>query len=99
MAQGLGFGAGVGVIPVSNLAAVAQRVVQLDPAARHVLNADLAVVTQGPGNLGTGTPWGFSGVAAGEACNAVTVLGGEAIALAWRGREGAVEAPPPISPS
>ncbi|MFP5369401.1 MAG: DUF3866 family protein [Actinomycetes bacterium] len=49
------------------------------PAARHVLRADLAVVTQGPGNLGTGTPWGFSGVAAGEACNAVTVLGGDPI--------------------
>ena len=48
-------------------------------AARHVLRADVAVVSQGPGNLGTGTPWGFSGVAAGEACNAVTVLGGEAI--------------------
>src|ERR687897_2219148 len=48
-------------------------------AAKHVLNADLAVVTQGPGNLGTGTPWGFSGVAAGEACNAVTTLGGQAI--------------------
>ena len=48
-------------------------------AARHVLGADLAIVTQGPGNLGTGTPWGFSGVAAGEACNAVGVLGGEAV--------------------
>jgi hypothetical protein len=48
-------------------------------AAKHVLNADLAIVTQGPGNLGTGTPWGFSGVAAGEACNAVSVLGGQAI--------------------
>src|SRR5215212_2743688 len=48
-------------------------------AARHVLGADLAVVTQGPGNLGTGTPWGYSGVAAGEACNAVSVLGGEPI--------------------
>ncbi|MPQ99643.1 DUF3866 family protein [Modestobacter sp. I12A-02628] len=45
-------------------------------AARHVLHADVTVVTQGPGNLGTGTPWGFSGVAAGDACNAVTVLGG-----------------------
>ena len=45
-------------------------------AAKHVLHADLAIVTQGPGNLGTGTPWGFSGVAAGEACNAVSVLGG-----------------------
>jgi hypothetical protein len=48
-------------------------------AARHVLKADVAVVTQGPGNLGTGTPWGFSGVAAGEACIAVSVLGGEPI--------------------
>ncbi|MGY2084806.1 DUF3866 family protein [Blastococcus sp. SYSU DS0539] len=45
-------------------------------AAKHVLGADLAIVSQGPGNLGTGTPWGFSGVAAGEACNAVSVLGG-----------------------
>src|ERR671916_475540 len=48
-------------------------------AARHVLGADVAIVSQGPGNLGTGTPWGFSGVAAGEACNAVTVLGGEPV--------------------
>ncbi|MGY1592373.1 DUF3866 family protein [Geodermatophilus sp. SYSU D00708] len=48
-------------------------------AARHVLGADVAIVTQGPGNLGTGTPWGFSGVAAGEACNAVSVLGGTAV--------------------
>jgi Protein of unknown function (DUF3866) len=48
-------------------------------AARHVLRADVAVVTQGPGNLGTGTPWGFSGVAAGEVVNAVAVLGGHAV--------------------
>jgi hypothetical protein len=48
-------------------------------ATRHVLDADVAVVTQGPGNLGTGTPWGFSGVAAGEVVNAVGVLGGRAI--------------------
>jgi hypothetical protein len=48
-------------------------------AAKHVLAADLAIVAQGPGNLGTGTPWGFSGVAAGEACNAVSVLGGQPI--------------------
>jgi Protein of unknown function (DUF3866) len=48
-------------------------------AARHVLRADVAVVTQGPGNLGTGTPWGFSGVAAGEVVNAVAVLGGQAV--------------------
>jgi hypothetical protein len=48
-------------------------------AARHVLSADIAIVTQGPGNLGTGTPWGFSGVAAGEVVNAVAVLGGRPV--------------------
>ncbi len=48
-------------------------------AARHVLGADIAVVAQGPGNLGTGTPWGFSGVVAGEVVNAVAVLGGRAV--------------------
>ena len=49
-------------------------------AARHVLRADLVVVAQGPGNLGTGTRWGFSGVACGEAVNAVGTLGGHAVA-------------------
>jgi hypothetical protein len=49
-------------------------------AARWVLGADIAVVTQGPGNLGTGTRWGFSGVAAGEAVNAAAVLGGRPVA-------------------
>ena len=49
-------------------------------AARHVLAADIAVVAQGPGNLGTGTRWGFSGVAAGEAVNAVAALGGRPVA-------------------
>jgi tRNA threonylcarbamoyladenosine biosynthesis protein TsaB len=37
VAQGLAFGAGLGVVPVSDLAAIAQRVAQLDPAARRVL--------------------------------------------------------------
>jgi hypothetical protein len=49
-------------------------------AARHVLGAEVAVVTQGPGNLGTGTRWGFSGVACGEAVNAAAVLGGRPVA-------------------
>lgn len=49
-------------------------------AARHVLGAELAVVCQGPGNLGTGTRWGFSGVASGEAVNAAAVLGGRPVA-------------------
>ncbi len=49
-------------------------------AARHALGADVAVICQGPGNLGTGTRFGFSGVAAGEAVNAVSVLGGRPVA-------------------
>jgi len=49
-------------------------------AARHVLGAELVVVSQGPGNLGTGTRWGFSGIATGEAVNAVAVLGGHPVA-------------------
>src|SRR5712691_5048278 len=49
-------------------------------AARHVLGAELAVVSQGPGNLGTGTRWGFSGVASGEAVNAAAVLHGRPVA-------------------
>ena len=48
-------------------------------AARLVLGADLAIVAQGPGNLGTGTRWGFSGVACGEAINAAAVLGGRPV--------------------
>lgn len=49
-------------------------------AAAHVLHADVAIVAQGPGNLGTDSPWGYSGVAAGEAVNATAVLAGRAIA-------------------
>ena len=49
-------------------------------AARHVLHADAAVVIQGPGNLGTETPWGFSGVACGDAVNAIATLGGRPVA-------------------
>ncbi len=48
-------------------------------AARHALGADVAIVAQGPGNLGTGTRWGFSGVAVGEAVNAASVLGGRPV--------------------
>jgi len=48
-------------------------------AARHVLGADVTVVSQGPGNLGTGTRWGFSGVVCGEVVNAALTLGGRAV--------------------
>ena len=49
-------------------------------AARHVVGADITIVIQGPGNVGTGTPWGYSGVAAAEALHAAHVLGGTSIA-------------------
>ncbi len=49
-------------------------------AARHVLDAEVAVVIQGPGNVGTDTPWGYSGVAAGEALNAAHTLRGRGVA-------------------
>jgi hypothetical protein len=49
-------------------------------AARLVVQADVAVIVQGPGNLGSGTTWGFSGVAAGEAVNATAVLHGRSVA-------------------
>ena len=49
-------------------------------AAHAVLGAEVAVVTQGPGNLGTGTAWGFSGVACGEAVNAAAAVGGRPVA-------------------
>ena len=45
-------------------------------AATHGGRADLEGVIRGPSNLGTGTAWGFSGVAVGEAMNAAAVLGG-----------------------
>src|SRR5699024_7799346 len=48
--------------------------------AEHVLESDLVVLAQGPGNVGTGSRWGFSGVAAGEALNAVRTLRGTPVA-------------------
>jgi hypothetical protein len=48
--------------------------------AHHALQADYVVVGQGPGNLGTGTRWGFSGIDQGLALNATHTLGGQPIA-------------------
>lgn len=50
-------------------------------AAKHVLGADVVVVSQGPGNLGTGTPFGFSGMVVGDHLNAVGALEGVPVAL------------------
>ncbi|WP_230208335.1 DUF3866 family protein [Microlunatus sp. Gsoil 973] len=48
-------------------------------AAKVAMQADLVIVSQGPGNLGTGTRWGFSGTGAGEVINAAAVLNGRPI--------------------
>jgi len=50
-------------------------------AAKQVAKADAAIVCQGPGNAGTGSRFGFSGIQQGEALNACNVLNGSAIAV------------------
>jgi hypothetical protein len=45
-------------------------------AAKHIFNADIAVIVMGPGIAGTGTMLGHSGVEVGEIVNAVSILEG-----------------------
>jgi hypothetical protein len=47
--------------------------------AVRVLDADVVLVADGPGNLGTETTWGVSGLGLGNAANAATTLGGRAL--------------------
>src|SRR5439155_18097846 len=49
-------------------------------AASAVLGADVAIVADGPGNLGTETRWGVTALGSGEALNAAGVLGGRPVA-------------------
>src|SRR5919197_458268 len=49
-------------------------------AARAVLGADVTVVAQGPGGMGSGTALGFSGTQVAEAVNAAAALGGRPVA-------------------
>ncbi len=50
-------------------------------AARHILRADVIIVTMGPGIVGTGTKWGFSGIEQGDILNATATLKGRGIAV------------------
>ncbi|WP_408954623.1 DUF3866 family protein [Natroniella sp. ANB-PHB2] len=50
-------------------------------AAYQVNQADVIIVTMGPGIVGTGTKYGFSGVEQAEILHAVKSLGGEPIAV------------------
>jgi len=49
-------------------------------AARGVLDADVVVVADGPGKVGTATRWGASDVASGMALNATGILEGRPVA-------------------
>ncbi len=49
-------------------------------AAVEVRKADVVVVADGPGNLGTDTTWGVSALRSGETLNAVEALGGRPVA-------------------
>ena len=48
-------------------------------AAREVMGADVIVVADGPGNLGTDTTWGVSALGSGNALNAAATIGGRPI--------------------
>jgi hypothetical protein len=48
-------------------------------AAKEVLGADVILLADGPGNLGTDTTWGVSALAGGDAMNAASALGGRPV--------------------
>lgn len=50
-------------------------------AAKHVAKADLCLVMMGPGIVGTGTRYGYSGIEVGELVNAVYALGGTPVVI------------------
>ncbi|MDK2918917.1 MAG: hypothetical protein PWQ37_1650 [Candidatus Petromonas sp.] len=50
-------------------------------AAKEVAKCDLAIVAMGPGIVGTGTNYGFSGIEQGNIIDAVNDLGGTAICV------------------
>ena len=50
-------------------------------AARHILGMDAAIVCQGPGNAGTGTKYGFSGIEQAQNLDIVKALGGTSVGI------------------
>lgn len=50
-------------------------------AAKEAAAADVIIVTMGPGIVGTGTEFGFTGIEQGEIINAVNILGGKPITI------------------
>jgi hypothetical protein len=50
-------------------------------AARSIFEADVVIVSQGPGNAGTGTQFGFSGLAQADHLNAAAAMGARPVAV------------------
>ncbi len=50
-------------------------------AAKEILKADIVIITMGPGIVGTGTKYGFTGIEQGNIIDAVADLGGAPIAI------------------
>ncbi|MCC5909921.1 MAG: DUF3866 family protein [Clostridiaceae bacterium] len=50
--------------------------------AKEIAKCDVAIVTMGPGIVGTGTPYGFTGIEQGYILDAANDLGGSAIGVA-----------------
>ncbi|MEW5784894.1 MAG: DUF3866 family protein [Bacillota bacterium] len=50
-------------------------------ACRMILKADLVIICIGPGHVGTGTRYGYSGIEVGEHVNRVNALGGTAVVV------------------
>jgi hypothetical protein len=48
-------------------------------AAKEILKGDVTIITMGPGIVGTGTKYGFSGIEQGQIVDAINTLGGNAI--------------------
>lgn len=50
-------------------------------AAKWVIEADIAIITMGPGIVGTSTPYGFTGVEQADFLHAVQILDGKSIGV------------------
>ena len=48
-------------------------------AAKEILKGDISIITMGPGIVGTGTKYGFSGIEQGYILDAINTLGGTAL--------------------
>ncbi len=50
-------------------------------AAKEILKGDLTIISMGPGIVGTGTKYGFTGIEQGNNINAINSLGGRAVVV------------------